>query len=166
MIGRVARAPEGGVRVYVTIAYSRDYGTCGLTAHDGDSERVAVDLRVEEGGALVTRAFYTAAHEGTLADHSRLWSDAALAELTFEEPAPGEARWVVYPSADKHATYGTIEACESISPLPCVDEDCAPNNVSYPERYDLLPPVHNAGEDTARLLCASPVREKLLSDPF
>jgi hypothetical protein len=99
----------------------------------------------------------------------------------------------VYPSADKHATYSTIEICEGISVVPCVDEDCGPDGVARPADYDLLPAAFNAGEDTAPRLddltvagfpgdsawdgtdfcgglggsgCSSPVRDKLLVDPF
>ncbi len=195
-VGRVA--PLGDrVRVFLTIAYSRDYGACvGISAHDGDSERVAIDLRPEGRGDAVMVGAYTAAHEFTAFDHSRRYVGDEMAALRFtEDDAP---RWLVFPARDKHGTYANIEICETVSPIPCVDEDCAPDGVGESvealARFDRLPAVYNAGEDDARLLddlgpigfpgerawgeqrfcggrgrgdgCSSPVREKLLLDPF
>jgi hypothetical protein len=66
-VGRVAAAGER-FRVFVMLGYSKDYGSCGgFTSHNGDSERVALDLEVFPGGGaggVVVRAAYTAAHEG------------------------------------------------------------------------------------------------------
>jgi hypothetical protein len=100
---------------------------------------------------------------------------------------------VVFPSQDKHATYVSIDVCENISPVPCLDEDCGPDGVANPSEYDLLPPFVNAGEEAHPRVtdltmigfpgdsawadqdfcgglggggCSSAVREKLLSDPF
>ena len=100
---------------------------------------------------------------------------------------------MVYPSADKHATYATIAICEGVSVVPCFDEDCAPDGVNDPSKFDRLPPFVNAGEETAPLVsdltaigfpgddawadqdfcgglggatCSAPVRDKLLNDPF
>ncbi len=192
IVGRVAPV-EPRVRVFMMLGYSKDYGTClGITGHDGDSERVALDLELVGAGDAIVVGAYTAAHEGTINDHSRLFTGEALDELLFEGDEP---RWVVFPSQDKHGTYASIEECESVSPVPCVDEDCAPDGVDDPERFDALPEVHNAGEEEAPLIdaldaigfegdsawaderfcgggprnalgCSSPVREKLLEDPF
>ncbi len=191
-IGRVAPVGER-VRVFITIAYSRDYGACvGISSHDGDTERVALDLALEGDGDARMVGAYTAAHEGTPLDGSRVYTGDDLGQLRFTEGE--EPRWLVFPSRDKHATYANIEICENVSPIPCVDEDCAPDGVDDPERFDWLPQIHNAGEDDARLLddltavgfpgetawgearfcggrpmpfgCSSPVREKLLNDPF
>lgn len=179
------------LRVYIMLGYSRDYGSCGFTAHNGDSERVVLELEARDAGLSMIRA-YTAAHEGTATDHGSLIDTDALDTLVFEEHS-GVMRWIVFPSANKHATYPSIDVCEGISPLPCIDEDCAPDNVSNPADFDRLLPVYNAGEDNARLLdaldavgfpgdsawanqpfcgglggsgCSSAVREKLLVDPF
>jgi hypothetical protein len=138
-------------------------------------------------GDVAVTAAYTAAHEGTASDHGRMFSGADLGLLVHEPLAPGgEPRWVVFPSADKHATYASVDICETISPLPCFDEDCDGGE-------DRLPEVVNAGEDAARRVedltalgfpgedawadqpfcggidstsCSATVREKLLSDPF
>ena len=107
--------------------------------------------------------------------------------------ATAEPRWVVFPSADKHATYATVEICEGISPVPCLDEDCGPDDVADPALFDVLPLSFNAGELAAPRLtdltpagfpgddawaeqdfcgglggtgCSSSVRSKLLVDPF
>lgn len=196
-VGRVVAVDEH-YRLFVMLGYSRDYGRCALTAHNGDSERVALNLaRYPEGGAggVVVVGAYTAAHEGTSTDHSRVFVGLGLSHLVFDaDPTRGdEPRWVVYPSQDKHATYATIEICEGISPIPCLNEDCAPDGVRTPSEFDLLPAVVNAGEEHAPRAddltvvgfpgesawadrpfcggrggtsCSSPVREKLLVDPF
>ena len=149
-IGRVAPV-EGRVRVFLVVAYSRDYGACvGISSHDGDTERVALDLALEGAGDAVMVGAYTAAHEYTAFDESRTFVGVEMEALRFTE---GEApRWLVYPARDKHGTYANLDICENVSPIPCVDEDCAPDGVADPERFDVLPPVYNAGEDEARLL--------------
>lgn len=152
-VGRVA--PVGDhVRVFVMLGYHVDYGSCGgFTGHNGDSERVALDLvaDVEGGpGGVVVAGAYTAAHENTANDHGMVFTGAALDQLVFTpDPETQRPRWVVYPSADKHATYATIEICENISAIPCIDEDCAPDDVDDPALYDVLSPVVNAGEEAA-----------------
>lgn len=196
-VGRVARAADGSLRLMVMLGYSYDYGSCGFTAHNGDSERVAlglVPLPTEgDGGVAVDRA-YTAAHEGTATDHGRTFVGDELAQLVLTpDPATGQPRWVVFPSADKHATYATVDICEGISPIPCFDEDCGPDGVADPAAFDVLPGSWNAGELEAPRLtdlapagypgddawadqdfcgglggsgCSSSVRSKLLVDPF
>ncbi len=196
-VGRVAPAGDR-VRLFIMLGYSRDYGSCGgFTGHNGDSERVALDLRPDPergpGGAVVVRA-YTAAHEGTTSDHGRVFDEGALTELVFTvDPDTADPRWVVFPSADKHATYASVPICEGISVIPCFDEDCGPDGVPDPAVYERLPEIANAGEEAAPRLtdlsaigfpgddawaeqdfcgglggtgCSSPVREKLLVDPF
>ena len=195
-VGRVS--PGGpGYLVYIMLGYSRDYGSCGITSHNGDSERVALQLEPwpEEGpGGLLVHAAYTAAHEGSVNDHGRVFTGSEVADLVMDDdPQTGDPRWVVFPSENKHATYATVDICEGISVVPCFDEDCAPDGVTDPEAYDLLPSVHNAGELDARRLddlgdlgfpgdsawadqdfcgglggsdCSSSVRSKLLEDPF
>ncbi|MCC6522669.1 MAG: hypothetical protein IT373_08425, partial [Polyangiaceae bacterium] len=195
-VGRVA--PSGAfVHVFVMLGYSRDYGSCGLTAHNGDSERVALELErlASDGpGDVRVRQAYTAAHEGTVSDHGRVFAGAERLLLVHDaDPVVGEPRWVVYPSAAKHGTYATIDICENISFLPCIDEDCAPDGVPNPADFDRLPVVVNAGEEAAPRVtdlavvgfpgddawaaqdfcgglgggtCSAPVRDKLLVSPF
>ncbi|MBX7082338.1 MAG: hypothetical protein K1X88_24230 [Nannocystaceae bacterium] len=194
-VGRVVAVGER-YRLFVMLGYSADYGSCSFTAHDGDSERVALDLEPwPDGGVggVATVGAYTAAHEGTANDHGRVFTGADLGMLVFALDDASEPRWVVYPSASKHATYASIEICEGISAIPCIDEDCAPDGVDDPAAYDLLPEFANAGEeamprvddlgvvgfpgDSAWAMqdfcggqgpgnCSAPVRDKLLVDPF
>ncbi len=196
-VGRVAPV-DARVRVMIMLGYSEDYGSCGgFTAHHGDSERVALDLEPDPGrgpGGVVVVGAYTAAHENTDNDHGEVFIGAALAGLVYSpDPRTGKPRWVVFPSADKHATYATLAICEGVSPIPCLDEDCGPDDVDDPALYDRLPPIVNAGEEAAPRVtdlaalgfpgedawaqqdfcgglggtgCSSPVREKLLVDPF
>jgi hypothetical protein len=193
-VGRVALVGQE-VHVFIMLGYSKDYGSCGFTAHDGDSERVALALSLlgDAGDARVEQA-YTAAHEGTATDHSRLFATADLPDLVYEnDPALAEPRWVVFPSQDKHGTYATIDICENISVVPCFDEDCAPDGVADPSLFDRLPTYVNAGEEAHPMVtdlgpigfpgddawavqdfcgglggspCSDDVRNKLLNDPF
>jgi hypothetical protein len=198
-VGRVARSPAGGFLLFAMLGWSRDYGSCGtgLSAHDGDSERIVLELEpwAEGGpGGVAIISAYTAAHEGTINDHGRVFTGADLSLLVFgPDPTTGEPRWIVFPSADKHATYASVEICEGISMVPCLDEDCGPDGVRDPAAYDLLPTFVNAGEDGAPIVddlsvvgfpgdlawarqdfcggqggtnCSASVREKLLVNPF
>ena len=199
-LGDVGRAAPVGerVRLFVMLGYSKDYGSCGgFTGHNGDSERVALDLQPDPargpGGVVVVGA-YTAAHEGTVSDHGHVFTGAELGMLVYTvDPNTADPRWVVFPSADKHATYASIAICEGVSPLPCFDEDCNPDGVADPGAYERLPQLVNAGEEAAPRVteltvvgfpgddawatqdfcgglggtgCSSPVRDKLLVDPF
>jgi hypothetical protein len=194
VVGRVA--PVGSnIHAYMMLGYQRDFGKCGgISAHNGDSERVALDLEpVDLGDARVVQA-YTAAHENTISDHGMVFGGTELAALVHETDADhGEPRWVVFASVDKHASYGNAEICEGILPLPCQDEDCHAASVSNPTLYTLRMPYVNAGEPDAPLVtdlgpfgfdgedawaeqdfcgglggigCAAPVRDKLVDDPF
>jgi len=196
-VGRVAPAEAGeGIRAFVMIGYSEDYGRCGVSAHPGDSERVVLDLAPVGGepGDVEVVGLYTAAHEGTVTDHGTLLTGPALADADFPlDPFTGEPRWRVFASDGKHATYPTIQGCEDAEVVPCLDEDCAPDGVADPASFDRLPPIVNAGEDAFRRIsalgpigfpgddawtdqdfcgggtragCASSVRSKLLVDPF
>ena len=136
------------VRVMIVLAYSEDNGRCGLTAHPGDSERVALTLTLHSGSAWVTEA-YTAAHEGELNDQSTLYAGEDIRQMeTTTDPTTGEPRWLVYASEGKHATYASTEHCEEVSIIPCLEEDCAPDGVSDKARYSVLG-AHalNAGEE-------------------
>ena len=199
-LGDVGRAAPVGerVRLFVMLGYSKDYGSCGgFTGHNGDSERVALDLQPDPargpGGVVVVGA-YTAAHEGTVSDHGHVFTGAELGMLVYTvDPQTADPRWVVFPSADKHATYASVAICEGISPLPCFDEDCDPDGVDDPTAFERLPQLVNAGEEAAPRVteltvvgfpgdqawamqdfcgglggtgCSSPVRDKLLVDPF
>lgn len=195
-VGRVVAVGDH-VRVYVMLGYHLDYGSCGVSGHHGDSERVVLDMVADpDGGAggVIVAGAYTAAHEGTVTDHGELFTGAALDQLVFTpDLVTNDPRWVVYPSADKHATYATIEICENISAIPCLDEDCAPDDVDDPAKFDVLPPFVNAGEEAAPRVtelsvigfpgdeawamqdfcgglgppeCSASVRAKLTVDPF
>lgn len=196
-VGRVFEAADGSIRMMVMLGYSYDYGSCGFTSHNGDSERVVLDLVAlpsEGAGGIVMRRAYTAAHEGAPTDNGRVFAEDELDLLVVSpDPRTGQPRWTVFPSADKHATYGNVEICEGISAIPCLDEDCGPDGVEDPSAFDLLPVVANAGELEAPRLtdlgplgfpgddawadqdfcgglggtgCSSSVRSKLLVDPF
>lgn len=183
---------QSTVLAYMMLGYARDYGSCGVTAHNGDSERVALELRVNGGDAVVLKA-YTAAHEGAVTDDGHIYEGAALGkELRYLDEAKGP-RWIVFPSANKHATYGSIEACEAHSSVPCLQEDCGADGVADRSAYRLLAPFSNAGEPDKPLLtdltaagfpgdqawvdqkfcggrggssCSSSVLEKLTKNPF
>jgi hypothetical protein len=203
-VGRVKFAPASSpqdpfrAHVMIMLGYSEDYGSCGgFTSHNGDSERVALNLEQVPGtlGDVQMVQAFTTGHEGTSNDQSTLFDVADFDQLEYETSFDnGEPRWVVFPSADKHATYATVNQCEDVSFIPCLDEDCGPDNVGNPAIFDRLPPVVNAGEETAQLAddlsivgfpgddawldqefcgglsradgCSSPVRDKLLNDPF
>lgn len=195
-------APRAGapdeIIAFIVLAYSIDYGSCGgFTGHAGDSERVALRLARPAGGGpgdVEVIAHYTTGHEGTSNDQSRIWAGAARAELVdLVDPTSGAPRWVVFASADKHATYGTLAQCEGVSIVPCFDEDCGADGVADPAAFRRLPVVHNVGEPGRRLIddltavgfpgdtawgardfcggrggttCSSPIRDKLTADPF
>ena len=154
-VGRVAPAPlpSDHVRVFVMMGCSKDYGRCALSLHDGDSERVVLDLAplsTGDPGDYAVVGTYTAAHEGTVTDHGLVLGEDELGTATFEaDPLSGEPRWVVYASDGKHATYQSIDLCEDAEWAPCLDEDCAPDNVDVPADFDILPPFINAGEEVA-----------------
>lgn len=194
-VGRVVEADDGGVRVFIMIGYSEDYGRCGLSAHPGDSERVAVNLERVGPGDVDAIGFYTAAHEGTLTDSGQVFTGADLALLSFpDDPGTAEPRWMIWSSDGKHASYGSAQLCEDAQWAPCVEEDCEADGVD-PIAYTRIPEVFNAGEEASPRLtdltsigfpgedawadqefcgglgsgilgCASAVREKLLNDPF
>jgi hypothetical protein len=196
-VGRVApaedQAGEPRIRLFLVLGYSRDYGRCTFGGHFGDSERVALDLAPvgDEPGAVELVGAYTAAHEGTGNDAGRVFRRDDLATLEYDrDPVTGEARWVVYASRSKHATYATPGLCEANdSWLFCGDEDCASGRSIDPPN-ELLMPVVNAGEPAAHLVerfmdepvwdevrfcgglghgiapCASPLVEKMSIDPF
>lgn len=183
------------IDLFVVLGWSEDYGRCGISAHHGDSERVALRLVPDlETNSISFYEVYTAAHEGEITDAGRVWSESELNQLDFIlDPQNNLPRWVVYPSEGKHATFASIEHCESISWVPCLDEDCAPDGVSDPSEWFLLGQFVNAGEDDFPIqddlsiigfpaesawgqqdfcgglggsVCSSPIREKLLHNPF
>jgi hypothetical protein len=194
IVGRVAAVGDL-VHVYMMLGYAKDFGSCGFTAHNGDSERVALALAPRAGsdGDVAVAIAYTAAHENTANDHGQVFQEADFGLLTFQtDAATGEPRWAVFASANKHATYASIEICEDASSTPCVEEDCAPDGVDA-AAYTRLFPFVNAGEEATPLItdltamgfpgddawaeqdfcgglggdgCSAPVRDKLLVDPF
>lgn len=157
-VARVALVSQSPLRarVFIMLGYTKDFGSCGFTAHNGDSERVALDLMATAGGGpgdVTAAGMYTAAHENTASDHSRKFEGADQGQLVYEnDGVTSEPRWVVFPSQDKHGTYASIEICENISFVPCFDEDCGPDGVANPQEYDLLPPFINAGEEAHPLV--------------
>ncbi|MBS1119030.1 MAG: hypothetical protein H6Q90_1258 [Deltaproteobacteria bacterium] len=199
IVGRVAPAMTGQhLRAFLTLGYSKDYGNCGLSSHNGDSERIAFDLEpLPGGGAGDVRAVqvYTAAHENTPNDHSRVFSGADLALLEYaQDAATGEPRWRVYSSENKHATYATNAICDGVSVIPCFKESCSPDGVPEASAFEKVPVVWNAGEQALPRLtdlapvgfpgddawldqsfcgglsrsatCAGSMRSKLVDDPF
>ncbi|MBI4820633.1 MAG: hypothetical protein HY791_30495 [Deltaproteobacteria bacterium] len=192
LVGRVFAASSDPlvVRALVMIGWREDYGSCGLTAHHGDSERFAVELTASAAKDLEITRIYTAAHEGTVTDRGRLFEGPGLAETVVgSDPSSGTVRLWLFPSERKHATYASVALCEGAFVLPCLRETCADESTGVL----VVPPVTNAGEDTHRQLdaldalgfpgetawgtadfcgglggsgCASPVRDKLMSDPF
>ncbi|MBI2374825.1 MAG: hypothetical protein HYV07_12585 [Deltaproteobacteria bacterium] len=194
LVGRVFAASTEPLvlRAMVMIGWTEDYGSCGLTAHHGDSERFAAELIAAPGesGAFDVVRFYTAAHENTVSDRGRVFDAPSLAEVTVgEDPETGSARFLLFPSERKHATYASHAICVDAFNLPCLRETCATES----DGVRLVPPVINAGEDEARLVdaldaigflgetawgeadfcgglggngCAAPARNKLVVDPF
>jgi hypothetical protein len=160
-VARVALIEEKPLhaRAFIMLGYSRDYGSSclGVTAHNGDSERVALDLVKPQAGlpgTVEVVGAYTAAHEGSSEDRSRVFTGQDLgSKLRYvTDPESGEPRWIVYPSQNKHGTYANKDICEDASSVPCVQEDCAPDGVDNPMDFDMLPPIVNAGEDAQRLV--------------
>ena len=195
-VGRVSVQGEDPLALLVTvmIGWSEDYGSCGFTAHHGDSERTAVRLVpvVEDGvpdGTVDVTGLYTAAHENTISDRGRVFEGSTLlADLTVVDD-DGTPRFALFPSRNKHATYGNFQLCDEAFALPCLAETCVP----LVEGVLTVPDVVNAGEESAPRVsalddigfpgddawadqdfcgglggigCSAPVREKLLDDPF
>lgn len=185
--GRVTPASGDDVLVAIVLAYARDYGRCGFTEHSGDSERVA--LRIGRDGTV--REVYTAAHEGTAVDAGELRAPAELAFVT--DPVNRDARWYVWASEGKHATYPSPQACAEFAATPCVAELCP--GLARSDALELLVPVVDAGEPDAGdgawdeawpfpftwpydpvpfcgdrwapgTSCATSIRDKLVADPF
>lgn len=156
--GYVARVfrPEGGpsdvVRVIIVTGFSYDPGVLllgkfPLSAHDGDSERVAVELTLRDGGreAVMNRAYF-AVHEHTLNDQSRLYATGELArELTMGKDESGQPRWVVFPSKGKHPEFANADACNdtSLRGTGLFREKCAESDA---KSRPMLAPIVNAGE--------------------
>jgi len=192
-LGRVTPASSGALFVPIVLAWSQDYGRCGVSAHHGDSERVALQVLRTSSTAATIHAVYTAAHEGEVTDQGAIWTEDTLGMLEQASAHDG-LHWIVYVSEGKHASYGTAEACEAASLVPCIEEDCAPDGVTDTAPFDRLPDIWNMGEpahplwtDLAELglpgedpwveqrfcggldrtdACSSPLVEKLIESPF
>jgi hypothetical protein len=183
-LGRVVPAaePPGRLRVFIALLYGRDYGRCSFTGHRGDVERVALDL-APAGADFVVVGAYTAAHEYTAFDGSRLYREDELSALELEaDVASGNLRWRIYASSGKHASYVSPATCRAHASALCTREDCPPAAGGR----DLLTGIRWAGEPRCpaapwgpapfcglRLFdgmdstgCAPPIREKLMRDPF
>jgi hypothetical protein len=148
-IGRIVPGPDGQlIHVFISLAYSRDYGRCSVGGHRGDTERVALQLQPVPGSHtdVAVIAAYTAGHEGQFGDSSARYTGAALAELEFiPDRYTDGARWVVYASKGKHATFVSRRACRNagLIKLWCLRETCQDEPRADRE---LLFPVLNAGE--------------------
>ena len=144
-VARVSRAPDGrALLVVIVLAYRKDYGSCTVSEHWGDSERVVLRLEKEQSHYVMTGA-YTSAHEGTSTDDSKLVQGPDLRALQFvDDPVSGDLRWMVFASKSKHANYISAESCRAHSSMPCFREACAAMNE---EGVDLLFPIVDAGED-------------------
>jgi hypothetical protein len=163
VLGRVTPAANGHVVVNLLLLYTRDYGApnglCfSASAHDGDVERVALDLELTAGGGAVVRSAFTTGHEGTEDDQSRVWRGGELTKLqSITDATTGEPRWQVFSSQSKHATYASKQHCESARLASwlhrfCINEDCGPDGVADPPRFTRLPKFANAGEPAAHLV--------------
>src|SRR5690606_27314252 len=134
------------------------------------------------GTRAVVARVYTAGHEGATGDTSEIVSGSEL-ELIGRD---GALRWVAYAARAKHATYSSLVACAASRGM-CLGDGCGRGT-------PLLLPVVNAGEPGAHLPelldfafdpravwsgarfcgdrpaaplpCTSPLRDKLLRDPF
>ena len=151
-VGRVAPRHDGHILVVVTLLYTHDYGSCGVGAHPGDAERVALLLEPYEDHDVVVTAVFLAAHEGGARfgpgelHHMRYVDDGNPAYASYDQRSCGaEPRWLVFSSKGKHATYVSAQVCEDARKFICLEEDCgAPYET--PQPFDRTPPVFNAGE--------------------
>lgn len=154
-VARVFRPSDAAsdvVRVIIVTGFSYDpgvlvLGKLPLSAHDGDSERVAVELTLRDGGreAIMNRAYF-AVHEHTLNDQSRLYATSELArELTMGKDPSGQPRWVVFPSKGKHPEFANAKTCAdtSLRGTGIFREKCAASDA---ESHPVLAPIVNAGE--------------------
>lgn len=149
---RPKNGPANVVRVIIVTGFSFDPGVLVLgryrvSAHDGDSERVAVELTLKDGGreATMTRAYF-AVHEHTANDQSRHYEERELADaLTFGQDANRQPRWVVFPSYGKHPEFARPDVCNqtSLRGTGLFRERCAESEA---KSHPVLPPVANAGE--------------------
>jgi hypothetical protein len=142
--GRVMLTEHGHIRVLMPIVFSNDYGRCSATQHRGDPERIALDLIPYDSRTVEIAGAYTASHEGTPLDGSRLLIEDELEQLEYTiDEVTGMPRWVVYSSIGKHALYPNAQACASKGQLICTNDDCASSGDAS---NDLLPDVYNVGE--------------------
>ena len=185
-VGRVTPVADGHLRVFIILGYSFDYGRCAQGGHRGDSERVAIDLVIDPPGFSVSAldsysvaGFYTAAHEGTPTDASRISTPSeieAIGDVTGD-------RWMIYAARAKHGSFPSRASCQTAADGVCTTEDCQSFHL-------LLFPIVNAGEpdapmatetalgpiwsdapfcggiDQSDLPCATAPRGKLVDDPF
>lgn len=142
--GRVTQSADTHIRVFVSVAFSNDYGRCGATAHRGDPERIAMDLVQRDSHTVEVVRVYTASHEGTALDGSLLVDEHDFGQLEFKiDELADMPRWVVYSSIGKHAMYPSADACAAKGGFVCLNDDCASEGDA---RNDLLPDVYNIGE--------------------
>ena len=161
-VARVTPADDGRIRVFIIIGFSRDYGSCGVSKHAGDSERVIYDLTpMSAGGSGDYRVngFYAAAHEESPNDHGQLiWAEDFDDLEIVRDPVSRDARIRVYSSRDKHATYISPAACLNSGlqiaglRVPCTQDFCDDGAETRVTERDLELPFVNAGEPEAPLV--------------
>jgi hypothetical protein len=160
--GALGRVFLAGDRVVVSfiLMYGQDFGAAnafplchGKTKHPGDAEQAALELELTgRAGEAIVRGAFTTGHAGTPDDQTRIFRGADLKILeNVKDAKTAQARWRVYASQAKHATYATKSLCEnakfsSWTHQFCGNEDCAPDRVSDPERFTKLPAILNVGE--------------------
>lgn len=156
LVGRVYRpegAPPNIVRVLIVVGFSYDDGVTvaglSLTGHDGDSERVGLELELWNGGreAVVRRAFFSA-HEGMPNNHSHLYEEDQIGTaLTWGQDPDEQPRWLVFPSRAKHAEFADPVTCEEASlwGTTLFSESCG-DTEGETTGVIVDPPLVNAGE--------------------
>ena len=146
------------IRVVILLIYRRDYGRCGVASHRGDVERVAFRLRQTGPSETEVVAVFTAGHEGTSFDSSRVFAADEMNTLDLSpDSVTGQTRWRVWASEGKHATYASRSACEENSSLVCAQEDCGGGPA-------LLVPTVNLGEPGSWLV--PEIFGQYLDEPF
>jgi hypothetical protein len=161
-LGRVFPRPSDPNRVVMSVLllYAKDYGAANPVclhahSHAGDAERAALELELTGGGNATVRTGFTTGHEDTVDDQTRIVRGAELSELEhIKDSVTRQARWRVYSSQSKHATYMSKKHCENARLSNffhqfCGAEDCAPDRVADPSRFTRLPAIVNAGEEGA-----------------
>lgn len=121
LVARVFPVSPTVVRVIFVVAFAFDDGVqvlgFSVTGHDGDGERVALELGLEDGGRRATlRRAYFSAHEGMPNEQSRTVSEGEVRSmLRYGRDGDGQPRWLVFPSEGKHAEFPSYAVCSDTS---------------------------------------------------